>query len=282
MRNEKEVLDLIKSIADSDKRIRAVYLGGSRVNPKINKDIYCDYDVVYVVTETNCFIEDKQWLLDFGKPLIIQEPDSNDLGWSSSNDITKHYTWLMLFDDGVRIDLTIETKEEALKNYNSEAMVLSLLDKDDILPAVAKPSDKGYWIKSPTEEIYYGCCNEFWWCLNNVAKAVARDQMPYALSMYNEIVHKQLEKMTEWYIGSSNNFKVSTGMWGKYFKKYLPANLYEMYLNTYSDSNKDNLWSAIFTSCDLFHILAIEVAKTCGFTYKQHEEDGMIEYLSRF
>ena len=62
MRTEKEMYDLIISIAQSDERIRAVYLNGSRTNPNVPKDIFQDYDVVYVVTETKPFIVDKDWI----------------------------------------------------------------------------------------------------------------------------------------------------------------------------------------------------------------------------
>ena len=47
MRTEKEMFDLIISTAQSDDRIRAVYLNGSRTNPNVPKDIFQDYDVVY-------------------------------------------------------------------------------------------------------------------------------------------------------------------------------------------------------------------------------------------
>ena len=56
MRTEKEMYDLILNIANNDERIRAVYLNGSRTNPNVPKDIFQDYDVVYVVTETKPFI----------------------------------------------------------------------------------------------------------------------------------------------------------------------------------------------------------------------------------
>ena len=42
MRTEKEMYGLIISIAQSDERIRAVYLNGSRTNPNVPKDIFQD------------------------------------------------------------------------------------------------------------------------------------------------------------------------------------------------------------------------------------------------
>lgn len=52
MRSEQEMFDLILNTAREDKRIRAVYMNGSRTNPSAPRDIFQDYDIVYVVRET--------------------------------------------------------------------------------------------------------------------------------------------------------------------------------------------------------------------------------------
>lgn len=59
MRTENEMYELILKIAKDDDRIKAVYMNGSRTNPNVPKDIFQDYDIVYVVAETKSFIEDK-------------------------------------------------------------------------------------------------------------------------------------------------------------------------------------------------------------------------------
>ncbi|WP_371925950.1 aminoglycoside 6-adenylyltransferase [Halobacillus sp. A5] len=75
MRREQEMMKLIINIAKEDERIRAAYMNGSRTNPNVPKDIFQDYDIVYVVKETKPFIEDKGWIHNFGDILIFQEPD---------------------------------------------------------------------------------------------------------------------------------------------------------------------------------------------------------------
>ena len=62
MRSEKEMFDLIIRTAEEDERIRAAYLGGSRVNPNVPRDIFQDYDVVYIVEETGSFRKDRSWM----------------------------------------------------------------------------------------------------------------------------------------------------------------------------------------------------------------------------
>ncbi|SHO43186.1 aminoglycoside 6-adenylyltransferase [Anaerocolumna xylanovorans] len=279
MRSEDEMFGLILGIAKEDERIRAVYMNGSRTNPNVTRDNYQDYDIVYVVTETASFLEDRNWIEKFGELAMVQEPDSNDLGFGMDVDYSRSYGWLMLFLDGNRIDLHIQIKEVTEEEYTLDTLTIPLLDKDNLLPAVPPSNDSGYWVKKPSKNWYDGCCNEFWWCLNNVAKAMVRDQMPYAMRMYHETVHAELDKMLEWYIGVQTGFKVSVGMWGKYFKKYLPGELYELYELTYSDYH--NLWESVFHSCELFHTAAVFVADSLSYEYNQIDEENMIRYLKK-
>ncbi len=279
MRTEQEMFDLIIDVAKADERIRAVYMNGSRANPNIKKDKYQDYDIVYVVTETASFLIDKSWITVFGDIAMVQEPDSNDLGWGQNADYGRSYGWLMLFKDGNRIDLHIQIKEAMYEEYSTDSLTVPLLDKDDILPPIPPASDIGYWIKKSTKPQYDSCCNEFWWCLNNVAKGIVRNQFPYAMKMYNEIVHIELDKMLEWYIGINTDFSSTAGMWGKYFIKYLPTEFYELYIKTYS--NCEMLWSAIFTACELFRTVASEVGRHFGYLYNISDDDNMVQYLTK-
>ena len=68
------------------------------------------------------------------------------------HDFTRRYCWLMLFKDGTRIDLSIEIKEEAKKNFVHDTLTVPLLDKDGILPEIPVSNDSGYWLKPPSYE----------------------------------------------------------------------------------------------------------------------------------
>ena len=77
MRSEQEIMDLILSVAKSDSRILAAYLKGSRTNPNVPKDVYQDFDLMYVVTETDSFRQDPAWLDVFGPRILTQEQDDD-------------------------------------------------------------------------------------------------------------------------------------------------------------------------------------------------------------
>ena len=281
MRSEQEMFDLILGIAKTDERVRAVYMNGSRTNPNVQKDVYQDFDIVFVVTETKSFLNDKSWITLFGEIAIVQEPDSNDFGWGITANFDQSYTWLMLFKDDNRIDLNIQVKEVMLENYTKDSLTVPLLDKDHCLPKIPASNDGDYFIKMPTESQYKGCCNEFWWCLNNVAKGIKRDQLPYAMWMYQVVVRDMLEKMIDWTIGIENNFSVTVGMKGKYYKKYMSEDMYELYSKTFFDGDYTHLWEAIYASCALFRTTAQRVALHFDFVYNVNDDRNIEAYLNR-
>lgn len=65
-------------------------------------------------------------------------------------------------------------------------------------------------------------CTEFWWCLNNVAKGLWREELLYVNDMINFCVRKQLEKVISWQIGIKTDFAVSVGKSAKYIYKWIP------------------------------------------------------------
>jgi aminoglycoside 6-adenylyltransferase len=279
LRSEKEMFDLILGVAETDERIRAVYMNGSRTNPNTPKDIFQDFDIVYVVTETTSFIDDENWINIFGDLIMIQEPDKIDKLIGMDRDFERSYGYLMLFTDGNRIDLHIETKESMIDGYVSDKLTVPLLDKDNILPSISPPTDIDYQVKKPSEPMFVSCTNNFWWCLQNVAKGIWRDELPYAKLMFEYDIRVSLDQVVSWWIGAENNFHVSTGKMGKYFKNYLPESYWEMYEKTYSDHNYENFWDSIFVTCELFRILASDVADNLSFTYPINDDMNMTKYL---
>ncbi|WP_047986026.1 aminoglycoside 6-adenylyltransferase [Ornithinibacillus californiensis] len=279
MRTEEEMFQLILGIAKRDERVRAVYMNGSRANPTVSKDIFQDYDIVYVVTNVDTFVNDKNWITQFGELLMVQEPEKMDDALGRVVNLSQNYGYLMLFTDGNRIDLHLQTKEFMLTNYRNDSLTIPLLDKDGCLPTISQATDKDYWTKRPSEAEYFSCCNDFWWCLQNVAKGIWRDELPYAKQMFELVIRPRLDQIVSWWIGMGYDFKISSGKMGKYFRRYLPSDYWEKYQNTYSDSNYEKNWEALFTTCELFRTLAKEVANELSFDYQYKDDINMTRYL---
>lgn len=273
MRTEKEMLDLIKSVALEDDNIRAAYIEGSRANPNVPKDIFQDYDVKYIVNSTKPFRENKEWINRFGERLYMQYPEDNIY---YPSDVENCYGWLMQLADGNRLDLHVCTKENALANLE---MYQTLVDKDNILPKLQEASDERYWVKRPQECGFHCTCNEFWWCLNNVAKGLWRGEVPYVMDMIDFAIRPQLKRLLEWKIGLESDFSVSAGKSGKYMKKYLSEKTYEQFLATYSIAEVEAIWTSVFKMCELFQNTAVELAEELGFAYNLEEAEKSLSFL---
>lgn len=268
MRTENEIYDLILGVAKNDARIKAVYMNGSRTNENVPKDIFQDYDIVYVVDETKSFIADKEWIKVFGEILYMQYPDENPY---YPSDKENSYGYLMQFTDGVRIDLTVQSISYALQHIKDDGLCRILLDKENVLPQIESASDWQYWVKKPEKEQYLALCNEFWWCTNNIAKGLWRREILYVQDMTNYHVRTELITMLNWKVGILTDWTVSTGKSSKYLYRWLPEKDWQMLLSTYFDGNIDNAWNAVFNMCELFEDAARYVAENLGFKYNEEE-----------
>lgn len=276
MRREEIMYNLFLDIANEDDRILAVYMNGSRTNANAPKDIFQDYDIVFVVRETGSFIEDKEWIHRFGNILYMQYPDEHP---DFLGDKENFYGWLMQFEDGVRVDLHVESVTHAKAHICDDRLCRILLDKVDVLPEIPEPSDADYDVKKPTEAQFRASANEFWWCSNNLAKGLWREEIPYVQDMANFVVRKELERMLSWKAGIKTNFTISVGKSAKYLYRWLSREEYQDYLNTYFGGTIEDAWSAVFCMCDLFDSTAQYVARELGYHYDREEGQAAAAFL---
>ena len=277
MRTEQEMLDLILNFAKNDDNIRAVVLNGSRANSNAPKDIFQDYDIACLVNDMAPYMQNKNIPPIFGEIMILQEPE--DMG-DPPADKDGHYTYLMQFKDGNRIDLSFDPPE-LFKSVLEDSLTIVLLDKDGILGSVPPSSDKDYLPKPPTEKQFRDCCNEFWWVSPYAAKGLWRGELTYAKHMQDDYVRAELMKMLVWYFGIKTDFKKSPGKLGKYLKADIEPEIWSELEKTYSDADFDHIWESLFAMGSLFRKLAHSVAAYFSFQYNQKEDDNVTEYLSK-
>lgn len=274
MRSDKEMFDLILNFARQDERIRLVMLNGSRVNPDAPKDPFQDFDIACLVTDVAPFIRNPDIVRYFGEIMILQLPEDMADPPPQNNG---HYTYLMQFLDGTRIDLSF-CPMSLLSELTEDSLTLILLDKDGMLPNLPPPSNRSNLPTPPTEKAFNDCCNEFWWLSPYVAKGLWRDELPYAMEML-EYRRAQLMKMITWYVGVKTDFQKSPGKMGKYLKKILDPELWKMLEKTYADAQLEHAWDALLTMSDLFRCVAREVASHFHYTYPEQDDSRVTGYL---
>ena len=167
MRTEPEMFDLILQTAETLK-VEAVAMSGSRTNPKALKDEFQDYDVVFVVDDLDNLTNDLSWLDQFGNRMIEQEVR-----------LGHRRLYLMLFEDGNRIDLTLCPKDHIQEWVDSEADYTVLKDEKGLFESYTTNPQR-YWTSPASQIDFEKACNEFWWVSAYVVKGICRKQVIYA------------------------------------------------------------------------------------------------------
>lgn len=280
MKTQDEIQSKILNIAQTDDRIRAVILNGSRANAKVIPDVYQDYDIVFIVKDFDQFLNDRNWINLLGTPILQQLPDEMELG-KDENHKKFSFTFLMIFDDGNRIDLTLFPYEKFDIHFEIDSLTLVLLDKDQLFKSIPEPSDVDYHIKRPTQKQFMEVCNEFWWTATYVAKGLKRKEMIYAKEMMENVVRPMFWQLIEWHIGNEHDFKVSAGKSGKFADKFLSEALYKAVLKTYSDANLENNWDALFLMLKIFKNEQQQLAEKLNFVWNQDEAENSSKYIMK-
>lgn len=276
-RSEQEMFDLILGTAQEDARVRAVLMNGSRANPNAPRDIFQDFDIVYIVTDVESFKSDPTWISRFGELMILQLPD--DMHDPPPLD-QPGYTYLMQFLDGSRIDLNLFPLRQ-LKRLEEDSQTILLLDKDGLFPPFPPPSDRSVLPKPPSAKAYADCCNEFWWVNPYVAKGLWREEILYAKYMLEQVLRPELLKMLVWYIGAQTDFEKNPGKYGKYFQKHLAPQEWELLLQTYTGAGYEETWQALFRMGELFRQAARQVGGWFGYEYPTGDDERVSVYLQQ-
>lgn len=273
MRTDEEMMDLILSFARDRDDVRAVVMTGSRANPAAGCDQLQDYDITYVVEDLAPYRRNAQIPHYFGEIMILQNPD--DMGDTVAD--RPSYAYLMQFMDGNRIDLTFRPVSDVGPIF-ADSLSLVLLDKDARFK-LPPPSLRSYLPTRPTAKQFADCCNEFWWLNPYVAKGLYRDQIPYAKTMLDEFLRRQLLRMLTWYVGLKSKFQATVGLAGKYLKSHLPDDLWDLLERTYSDARPNHIWEALFAMDELFRITARAIASAFGFAYLEREDAAVSSFI---
>ena len=263
-RSEAKMLRLILETAET-LQVNAVAMSGSRTDTKAPKDEFQDYDVVYVVDDLDNLTSDLSWLDQFGTRIIEQH---NVLG--------NRRLYLMLFEDGNRIDLTLCPTEYIQEWVDSEAGFTVLEDEKGLFEPYS-PSPQRFWTSPASQTDFEKVCNEFWWVSAYVVKGIRRKQLLYAADHLYGICQQELLKVLAWQVAADKG-KVDIGKNYKYLFNYLPAEKEKEFSNLLDFTSLDKIPQSLFATMELFHQEAQFLAHKMGFDYDMRVAEKMIQY----
>ena len=268
MRSDKQIYDTILNFAKADERIRMVTLEGSRTNINISTDDFQDFDVTFFVTDMHSFTNDDKWLDVFGERLILQKPEDMELFPAEE----KGFSYLMLFTDDIKIDLTLLPLDLIDEYFVWDKLVKLLLDKDNRIEQPPVSTDIDYHLRPPTKRMFDDCCNEFWNTVPYVVKGLCRKEILFAIDHMNDIVRKELLRMISWRVGLEKGFHFSLGKNFKFLRRYLPEKFWQRLMSTYKMDSYTHMWESLEECMSLFRNVSAEVARRLDCPYPPYDE----------
>jgi aminoglycoside 6-adenylyltransferase len=280
---EDRIIQKLVGWAVGQEAVRAMLLTSTRTRPDARVDLFSDYDVVLVVTDIHPFYEDRAWLEDFGRVLVVyRDPIRLDHGIG-------RFAYITQYEDGLKIDFTLWPVEmlsriAAAPQLPDELDVgyAVLMDEDGLTAGLQPPTHRAYILCPPSREKYETRIEVFFHEATYVAKHLWRDDLMAA--KYNldyAMKSKKLRQMLEWRIAIESDWAFKPGAYGKDLKRHLDPETWLELESTYVRAGEVENWEALFRTIDLYRRVAIEVGEHLGYHYP-HELDGRtMAYLQK-
>ncbi|MDF2475250.1 MAG: aminoglycoside adenylyltransferase [Sphingobacterium sp.] len=281
MQTREEKLQQIINWSQNNPDIRAVLLTSSLVNPLAPVDELSDLDIELVFDDNTNYILDTNWINNFGTPIAMVEEDESYFE-------DKHAMKMVLYADHTKVDFKLYSKsnflEEVHQNHLPEDWDIGykvLMDKEGITQALQKPTYQVSIIKRPTAQRFEQLLNDFWWDCTYVAKCLVRKDIFYAKFMSEDNIRTDyLVPLIEWYIASQHGWNITTNKHGRLFEKYLTQQTWEKVIQTFSGSDINENWTALFAMANLVAAIGRELAIKLTYEYPAKLEADVRIYLN--
>lgn len=270
MRNLQVELKKLIEFARKSDNIRALVLQGSVVNHKAPIDIFSDLDPLFYCRDVFEFVNDFEWKNTFGEVISYFHDE-----WDS-HDNKKTYSRLTLYSDGFKIDFGFA--DISLAKYANDMELYKIyVDKDSAIPKPEVDDDRKFYVKKPTNQEFQDVLRDFFFDSSYVLKTICRDEITFNQYMFG-ILHKKIVILAEWYIGIKHDFKVNTGVYGRYLKQFLSETEYQSLKETYPSYKTEESKKALFKSFDLVQYFGEYIAGKFDYEYPKKHHDHMYNY----
>ncbi|WP_316634000.1 AadS family aminoglycoside 6-adenylyltransferase [uncultured Flavobacterium sp.] len=273
-------LNTIINWAENNKDVRAMLLTSSLVNPLAPVDDFSDLDIEFIFVNNSDYISSNSWIHNFGNPIAMIEEDENYFEH-------KHAMKMVLYDDSVKVDFKLFNKDKFLEEIKLKKLPEDwdigykvIIDKDGITQEMQQPTFQVSIIVKPSKEEFQCILNDFWWDTTYIAKCLARDEIFYAKFMSETNIRTNyLIPLIEWHIASEHNWAITTNKHGRLFKKYLNPEMWLKTEQTFSGSNINDNWNALFSMADLVSEVGTKLSKKLNYEYPEKLEKDIRKYL---
>lgn len=271
MDSDDKMVDQLVQWAEGREGVRALILTSTRAIAGVHVDAYSDYDVVVVTDDVRDMATDLSWQDHFGEVLISYwDPieENAETGAVSAGNITNYV-------NGLKIDFGLWTPQhfsvmtsgpEPDEEFDAGYRVL--VDKDGLTADLPAPTFAAFVPRQPDEQEFLRLITDFLIGVPYVAKGLLRDELlPMKWVLDFDMRYTYLVPLLQWRVECDHDWSLKAGNLGKGLKAHLAPDVWSALERTFTGSDPEANWQALFEMVDLFGRVAREVADLLGYTY---------------
>ena len=270
---EREILSRVTAWGERETPVRALLLVGSRAQNDLVDEL-SDFDVSVFAATHEPYTENSHWLSAIGRVWVCV-PEK----FTRRGEIIP--TRLVIFEGGVKVDFAfygLHVLRELADSDELDAGYRILLDKDGTARSLRPPSFGKLKHDRPTEEDFVSCVNEFWFEAYHVAKYLRRNEL-WLVKFRDWSMKTFLLKMIEWHEQSRHNWDYETFYMGKRMQSWASETTWESLSQAFAHFARDDSWSGLTATMNLFRRLAIETSEALNFAYPQTLDEKLTEFV---
>lgn len=182
----------------------------------------------------------------------------------------------LLLPNRMRLDFLVDRPEAVVKSMEADSLTEVRVDKDDRVIEDRVTSDISHRTKSPDMEELKLLPGNFFREMSDMAFYLQGKELIPAQQALDR-GRKILLRLAETAVARSNGYSINLGEDLRNVGAYMDPNQYESLQRTYSNTDMDNLWDALFQSCILFRKVGLAIDQGTSFNYPRKLDVEMMK-----
>lgn len=182
----------------------------------------------------------------------------------------------LLLPNRMRLEFLVDRPEAVVKRMEADSLTEVRVDKDDRVIEDRVTSDISHRTKSPDMEELKLLPGNFFREMSDMAFYLQGKELIPAQQALDR-GRKILLRLAETAVARSNGYSINLGEDLRNVGAYMDPNQYESLQRTYSNTDMDNLWDALFQSCILFRKVGLAIDQGTSFNYPRKLDVEMMK-----
>lgn len=183
-----------------------------------------------------------------------------------------------LLPDKTRLRARFVAPERLDALLEEDSLCEVILDKPARYGARPRPTDLSHRLRKPSREEFQRLCDRFFIDIVDCAIRISIDELiPAQFAL--ERARKVMIALVSYYASSESDFTLNLGTDGRNLKAYLSSEFYDHLHRSFSGTDANQLWDALFQACMLFRKAGLKLGENCHYEYPRQRDVEVLSML---